>query len=262
MLNDITHMAGSGIVMQCGSAVKGMNCILSIVLSYYIQFQGTRRSNMNEQMRAAVAEFIGTFTLTFAAALTAISFVDKGGAPIALGLVHFLVLGGIIATYGKISGGHVNPAVTAGQLVAGAIDITRAVWYWVAQFLGAIVAALVISAILGDAAGNLGQSMGSLTADNVWQAAVLEALLTFTLVSVILRASGNVPGLAIAATLGAMVLIGANFSGGSLNPARTLGPALIDGNLDYIIPYFIGIFVGGIAAPLVQNNLLGDNSEE
>ena len=219
---------------------------------------------MNEQMRAAVAEFIGTFTLTFAAALTAIAFVDKGGAPIALGLVHFLVLAGIIATYGKISGAHVNPAVTAAQLVAGAVDITKAVWYWVAQFLGAIVAALVISALLGDAAGNLGQSMGSLTADSVWQAAVFEALLTFTLVSVILRASATMsrPGLAIAATLGAMVLIGANFSGGSLNPARTLGPALVDGNLDYIIPYLIGIFVGGIAAPLVQNNLIGNGEKE
>lgn len=217
---------------------------------------------MNEQMRAAVAEFIGTFTLTFAAALTAIAFVDKGGAPIALGLVHFLVLGGIIATYGKISGAHVNPAVTAAQLVAGAVDITKAIWYWVAQFLGAIVAALVISALLGDAAGNLGQSMGDLTADSVWQAAVFEALLTFTLVSVILRASGTMPGVAIAATLGAMVLIGAKFSGGSLNPARTLGPALVDGNLDYIIPYLIGIFAGGIAAPLVQNNLIGNGEKE
>ena len=216
---------------------------------------------MNEQMRAAVAEFIGTFTLTFAAALTAIAFGDwKGAAPIALGLVHFLVLTGIIATYGNLSGAHVNPAVTAAQLVTGAVDITKAIWYWVAQFLGAIVAALVISALLGDAAGDLGQSMGSLTADNVWQAAIFEALLTFTLVSVILRASKSMdrPGLVIAATLGAMVLIGARFSGGSLNPARTLGPALIDGNLNYTIPYFVGIFAGGIAAPLVQNNLIGD----
>ncbi len=212
---------------------------------------------MDEKMRAAIAEFLGTFTLTFAAALTAIAIGGTDIAAVGLGLVHFLVLGGIIATYGKLSGGHVNPAVTAGQLVAGAIDLMTAIWYWVAQFAGAIVAALVISVILGDAAGNLGQSMGSLTADNVWQAAILEALLTFTLVSVILRASGKMPGLAIAMTLGAMVLIGAGFSGGSLNPARTLGPALIDGNLNYIIPYLIGMFVGGVAAPLVHNNLLG-----
>ena len=218
---------------------------------------------MDEQFRAPLAEFLGTFTLTFAAALTAIAIGGTEIAALGLGIMHFLVLGGILATYGKISGGHVNPAVTAGQLVAGNIQIGQAIAYWIAQFLGAIVAALLLSLLLpDDMMGNLGQSMGGLTENHVWQAAILEALLTFTLVSVILRASGQLPGLAIAMTLGAMVLIGANFSGGSLNPARTLGPALIQNNLDYIIPYFVGIFAGGIAAPLVQNQLFGGGKEE
>ncbi len=84
--------------------------------------------------------------------------------------------------------------------------------------------------------------------------------MTFFLVSTVFQAAafgkaGNLAGVAIGLTLGASILAGGTYTGASLNPARTLGPALIAGHLDYLIPYLIGIFAGGIVAGLVQANL-------
>jgi aquaporin Z len=184
-------------------------------------------------------------------------------------LAHGLGLVGIIFAYGHISGAHVNPAVTLGLLVGNQIKIDRAVFYWVAQFAGAIVAALVLRLVLPtewvDPAGvagayPLGETTGSLTASNVWGAALLEAILTFILVSVVYQAAafnkaGNNAALAIGLTLGACIAGFGALTGASLNPARTLGPALVAGNLDYLLPYLVGIFAGGVVAGLLHTNV-------
>jgi MIP family channel proteins len=198
---------------------------------------------------------VGTFILVFVGGFA----VASAQGVVVAALAHGIILVSIIYTYGHISGAHVNPAVTAGLLVGNHIKLDRAVYYWVAQFVGAVIAAVVLNVIVpGSAAG--GQTIGSLTAGSVWAAAVFEAVMTFFLVSAVYQAAafdkaGNLAGVAIGFTLAGSILAGGTYTGASLNPARTFGPALIAGDLSYVLPYFIGIFVGGIIAGLVQANI-------
>lgn len=209
---------------------------------------------MNDStMKAALAELVGTFVLVFVGGFA----VASGQGVVAAALAHGLILVAIIYMYGHISGAHVNPAVTAGLLVGGKIDLMKAVYYWVAQFAGAIIAAVVLNIIVSGAAAG-GQTIGSLTASAPWSAALFEAVMTFFLVSTVYQAAaygkaGNVAGIAIGLTLAGSILAGGTYTGASLNPARTLGPALVAGNLSYAVPYLIGIFAGGIIAGLVHS---------
>lgn len=224
----------------------------------------------NELMRESLAEFIGAFVLVFvgsAAVLVAPIF-----GVVVPALAHGLVLCGLIYTYGHISGAQVNPAVTLGLTVAGQQDAAKSAYYIVAQFIGGIIAALAlvsvfpqdnagVAAFLGDNAYNFGQTTGFLTQDSVWTAAAYEAILTFFLVSAVIQAAafgkaGQLAGVAIGFTLAASILAGGPATGASLNPARTLGPALVAGDTSYLIPYFIGIFGGGIVAGLLHGYLL------
>jgi len=207
-----------------------------------------------DTLRSGLAELVGTFTLVFI-----------GGAAVASGqgvavaaLAHGLALVGIIYLYGALSGAHVNPAVTLALLVGRKIEIVKAVIYWVAQFLGAILAALIVSALTG---GNTGETTGSLTTSNVGLAGLFEVFMTFLLVSAVYQAAvyghaGNFAGIAIGFTLAAAILAGGTYTGASLNPARTLGPALIAGHLDYLLPYLVAIFGGGILGGLFNGYVL------
>ena len=208
--------------------------------------------------KAAVAEFFGTFVLVFIGGAAVVSAAGSGGV-VTAALGHGLILIGLIYAFATFSGGHFNPAVTLAILVAGKMDAMRAVVYWVAQFVGAVVAGFLCNAILGFS----GPTTGTLTADAVWTAALFEAVLTFIFVSVIFQAAvfgkgGNIAPIAIGLTLAACIFAGGPFTGASLNPARTLGPALASGNLSYVIPYFVGIFGGGALASLVQTYLVGE----
>lgn len=228
--------------------------------------------------RSAVAEFFGTFVLVFIGAAAVVTATSVGGGVVVPALGHGLILIGLIYGFGHISGGHFNPAVTLAALVAGKIDAMRAVVYWIVQFAGGIVAGLLCRAIFDNAAiwpdaalaGSLsssilstGPTIGSLTAGPVWTAALLEAVLTFIFVSVIFQVAmfgraGNLAPIAIGLTLAACILAGGPVTGASLNPARTLGPALASGDLSYVVPYLIGIFAGGVVAALVQTRLLNE----
>jgi MIP family channel proteins len=207
----------------------------------------------NKLIQASVAELVGTFILTFIGGFAITIAVEQG--VVVPALAHGIILVSIIYTYGHISGAHVNPAVTAGLLVGRQIKPDRAIYYWVAQFAGAVIAAIVLNIIVPGT--NFGQTKGILTANTVWSAADLESIMTFFLVSAVYQAAafgkaGNLAGVAIGFTLAACILAGGIYTGASLNPARTLGPALVAGDLSYIVPYFIGIFAGGIIAGLVQ----------
>jgi MIP family channel proteins len=206
----------------------------------------------DETLRSGLAELIGTFILVFVGGFA----VASGQGVVVAALAHGLILVAIIYMYGHISGAHVNPAVTAGLLVGGKIGVVKAVVYWVAQFAGAIIAAVVLNILVPGAAA-AGQTIGSLTTSAPWSAALFEAIMTFFLVSTVYQAAvygkvGNVAGIAIGFTLAGSILAGGTYTGASLNPARTLGPALVAGNLTYIVPYLVGIFAGGIIAGLVQ----------
>jgi len=214
----------------------------------------------NDLFRPAIAELIGTFTLVFVGGAA----VASGQGVVAAALAHGLILVGIIFVYGHLSGAHVNPAVTAGLLVGKQITVERAIYYWIAQFVGAIIAAFILNIIVPDGA-KLGQTVGSLTAGSVWSAALFEAIMTFFLVSAVYQAAvygkvGNLAALAIGLTLAGSILAGGTYTGASLNPARTLGPELIAGDFSYFIPYMIGIFGGGIVAGLLHTIVLPDKT--
>lgn len=226
---------------------------------------------MNQSvLRPALAEFLGTFVLVFigAAVVTVAGSLTEaqqlGVLVAALG--HGLALVGIIYAYGHISGAHVNPAVTVALLLGGKIDAAKAIAYIIAQLLGGLAAAIVLRLVVPAEVG-FGQTTGSLTASSVWQAALFEGVMTFILVSAVFQAAafekaGILAAVAIGFTLAACILAGGVYTGASLNPARTLGPAIVAGDLSYALPYLVGIFGGGIVGGLVQTFLFPAETEE
>ena len=213
-------------------------------------------------LRSLIAEFLGTFTLVFigAFAVAVTGFQDANANVAVPALAHGLIVVGLAFAYGGISGGHFNPAVTVGMLVGGKIDVVKAAAYIVVQLVGGIVAAFVLRLVLVDPS-NFGVTKGVLTDSNIGSAAIIEAILTFFLVSTIYQTAvhgraGNVAPIAIGFTLAACILAGGYYTGASLNPARTLGPALAAGDLSYVIPYIVATCLGGAAGGAIHSYLL------
>lgn len=202
--------------------------------------------------KALVAELVGTFALIFigagAGALAA-------GGLVGVALAHGLVVLAFCYAYGHISGNHINPAITIGLLAAGEISVAKAASYIAAQLLGGILGAFTLSFALGAEAGKLGAT--NLTPGvSPLQGLVVEAILTFFLVNTVFNAAvsgkaGNFSGLAIGMTLTFCILMGGPLTGASLNPARTLGPAIVTGNFADIAIYLVGPPLGAIAAALL-----------
>jgi aquaporin Z len=202
-----------------------------------------------------VAELIGTFALVFIG--SAIGLYDAG--LLAVALAHGLTLAVFAYTFGHISGTHINPAVTFGLALNGTVSWGEAVVYWVAQFAGGVLAALVLSSVVGlvnDQAFGAAQTTGVLTERFPYYALGVEALLTFFLVTTILHTAvagkaGPMAGWAIGTTLTIAILAGGPLTGGSLNPARTFGPAAVAGTardgMMYLI-YFLGPLLGAAIA--------------
>ncbi len=207
-----------------------------------------------------VAEFIGTFALIFiGAGALAIGSANLVG----VALAHGLVIVAFAYAYGHISGTHINPAVTLGLLIAGEIEFGAAIGYWIVQFLGGILGGVLLNALLPNP-GDLGVTILTEGVTPV-QGLVVEIVLTFFLVNTIFntavsRKAGNFAGLAIGLTLIACILMGGPLTRASLNPARTLGPALfsIDPQWDNMWLYFVGPCVGAILAALLYIGVLKD----
>jgi MIP family channel proteins len=206
--------------------------------------------------RQFTAEFIGTFALVFIGA--GAGAIGAGGL-VGVALAHGFVVLAMIYVFGSISGTHINPAVTFGLALAGAIDWGKALVYWAAQVAGAVAAAGALFFVLGGAETGLGATV---LADGVspLQGLVVEAILTFFLVNAVLHAAvagkaGDFAGLAIGTTLVFAILMGGPLTGASLNPARTLGPALFTGTLGQFWIYLAGTFAGAAAAVGVYRSL-------
>ncbi len=211
-----------------------------------------------------VAEFIGTFALVFIGAGAGI--VNAGLVGIALAYGFTLAVFSYI--YGHISGSHLNPAVTFGLALNGTVKWVQAIFYWIAQFAGAILAAFLLKTLVTTVDPTLtiqaGATAGVLTEQAPLLAMAVEAILTFFLVNTILHATvggkgGLFAGWAIGMTYAFAILAGAPFTGASLNPARTFGVALfsapsISDVYTYVI-YFFGPLVGSTFAVLVFNFL-------
>jgi MIP family channel proteins len=214
-----------------------------------------------------LAEFIGTFALVFIGAGAAAVVGDGAGLSGigAIAFAHGLAVMVFAFAYGSVSGAHVNPAVTFGVLVAGAISLSEAVAYVIAQLLGGITAALALSAVLGGVATGLGTptlahdlALGATTVTVTAAAGfAIEAVLAFFLVTVVLSTAvagraGNQAPLAIGMTLTLNIIMGGALTGAAFNPARALGPMIATGRLDDAWLYILAPLVGAAVAALVH----------
>jgi MIP family channel proteins len=224
---------------------------------------------MNDRLlRESIAEFIGTFMLVLVGA-GAVTVAGQQATKVAADVVvaalaHGLILVAVIATFGHISGAHVNPAVTLGLLIGGKVSINKAIFYWIAQILGGIAAAFVLRYIFPNAV-TLGNTLPSSSAIYSGPIIILEAIGTFFLVSTVFQAAafgkaGNLAMLAIPFTLAAGILFIGPLTGASFNVARTLGPAIATGNYTELVSYLIGILGGGALAGVLHSSYF--NTEE
>jgi aquaporin Z len=216
--------------------------------------------------RSVVAEFVGTALLVFLAVGSAVGGIDAIG-PLGVAFAFGLVLLALAYAIGPISGCHINPAVTLGVLLARGMTATEAAFYWVAQLAGGIAGAAVL-ALMTSGFGDVTDRTGTL-GSNDWGANisaggafVLEVLLTFVLVAVILLVTGRsatpgFAGLAIGLTLTAVHLVGIPLDGTSVNPARSLGPALFNGGdpLAHVWLFLLAPLVGAVLAVAVVRSL-------
>jgi MIP family channel proteins len=209
--------------------------------------------------RALVAEAIGTFALVFAgcgAVMVDTKTHQLGhvGVAITFGLV---IMFGIYAV-GHISGAHFNAAVTFAFALTRHFPLSRAIAYWCAQFVGALTAAALLRGSLGNIA-HVGATLpsGSQGQSFLWEL-VMSAFLMFVILAVATdtRAVGEAAAIAIGGTIGLDAMFGGPISGASMNPMRSLGPALVSGDLHavwlYILAPIVGASLGGLAYQFVR----------
>ena len=204
-----------------------------------------------------IAEFIGTFALVLIGGAAVIQSSDTGLLGIAF--AHGFTVMVMIYAFGSISGAHINPAVTIGVYLSNAINLKEASLYILAQLMGAIFGAYMLTIFFGTSDLNMGATAPSESV-NFFNAFLIELTLTFFLVNAVLHCAidnkaGNLAGLAIGSTLFICILAGGPLTGASLNPARSFGPMLITGNFSYIALYFFGPISGSILASLVYKIL-------
>ena len=215
-----------------------------------------------DKIRKYCAEFIGTFVLVLFACGVAgqtCAPASEGSGYLITALAFGLVIVAMAYSIGNISGCHINPAVSIAMLVNGKISLKDFCGYLVAQFLGGIGGAAVLYAIVKDTA-KLGTN--ALYSGDALLSFAIEVILTFVFVIAILgvtskESNGSVAGLVIGGALVLVHLLGISFTGTSVNPARSFGPALIAGDLSGIWVFLLAPMVGGILAAFVYKFLEG-----
>jgi MIP family channel proteins len=213
----------------------------------------------NVALRNYLAELLGTFTLVFIGSLSILAAV-AADAPLTIAVAFgfgLALLAGLYA-FAELSGGHFNPAVSLAMLLNGRLDLPTMIGYWISQFLGAILASLAVLAAFSqdDVAGTV------TGATNSWDAFWLELLLTALFVMVILQSSRSqrVFGtalLAIPLTLVAIHLAAIPTSGSSVNPVRSLGPALVGNEWGDIWIYLTAPLIGAVIGGMIHLVLYG-----
>ena len=218
---------------------------------------------MRDSLRHSVAEFIGTFALVFVGGAAIMMSRQSGGAIglLEVALAHGLILAIMVSALMRISG-HFNPAVTLGFLATRRIEPVMAAVYIVSQILGAIAAAYVLKATFPSeifaAVRGGGQSI-ALEVSGA-QAFVLEAIATFFLVVAIFGTAVDpeaprVGGFAIGLTVTADILAIGPFTGASMNPARSFGPAVATNIYEGQLIYWLAPIVGALVAALLYDRL-------
>jgi MIP family channel proteins len=210
-----------------------------------------------------IAEFLGTFALVFIGAGAVVMAGTAGSGLVGVALAHGVVLAVMVSVLAHISGAHFNPAVTLGVWVARRIDTPRAVLYIATQLVAGILAAFALRWVLPEPLWNpagAGAALGNTTVNadlgmTETRAAFLEAILTFFLVIAVFGTAvddrgpfAKTAGLTIGLVLIFDILMGGPLTGASMNPARSLGPAVATGDFTGIWVYFAGPIAGGVIA--------------
>ncbi len=203
-----------------------------------------------------LVEFIGTFSLVLIGAGAAAA--GHGGV-LGAALAHGLVVMGVIYCFGNHSGAHINPAVTFAFLLSRRITWQKATLYMISQFLGSAAAAGLLLMLFGSIDNGLGATVLS-PEISLLQGLVIEIVLTFLLVNAVFQAAvrekaGTLAGVVVGGTLIGLILFGGPLTGASLNPARTLGPALLTRTMGTYWLYFLGPLSGAGAAVVLDRVL-------
>ena len=208
-------------------------------------------------MNKLLAEFLGTFTLVFAGtgAIVINNVSDGAIGHAGIALTFGLVVMAMIYTFGDISGAHLNPAVTLGFALAGRFAWASTPGYIAVQFAGALVASGLLRFLFPT-----DEFLGAtIPAGGAGQSAVLEVILTLILMLTILRVStgakekGITAGIAIGGVVGLEAMFAGPICGASMNPARSLGPAVVSGNVGDLWIYLMATVLGAfLAVPLAK----------
>lgn len=228
-----------------------------------------------ESIKKYIAEFIGTMVLVIFGCGTAMLVgcsSEQGGGYILTAFAFGLVIVGMAYCVGNISGCHINPAVSLGVLISGGMTVTDFIAYIISQCLGALAGAGVLAGIFSmgnvtDMTGGFGSNGLSGVNDSAAAGLIAEIVLTFVFVMTILGVTskkanhGSFGGLIIGLTLTLVHILGIGLTGTSVNPARSLGPAIvaaIDGNsapISCIWVFILGPFIGAVLAAVVYKFL-------
>eukprot|EP01018_Ginkgo_biloba_P002542 Gb_02390 [translate_table: standard] len=220
-----------------------------------------------ESIKTYIAEFISTLLFVFAGVGSAMAYnkltftaaLGPAGL-VAIAVAHGLALFVTVAIAANISGGHVNPAVTFGLAVGGRITFLRGIFYWIAQLIGATIACLLLKFVTG---GLKTPAHTVASGTSALEGMVMEIVITFALVYTVYATAadpkrgslGTISPIAIGFIVGANILAAGPFSGGSMNPARSFGPALVSGNWTHHWVYWVGPLIGGGLAGLIYEGL-------
>lgn len=217
-------------------------------------------------LKKYLAEFIGTFVLVFFACGTAAVVgcsAENGTGYLLTALAFGLVIVAMAYSIGNVSGCHINPAVSIAMLVSKKMSVNDFVGYVIAQFLGAIAGSAVLMAFVGKESG-LGAN--ALYDGNIWLSLLIEVILTFVFVIAILGVTSKVnnsavAGIVIGLSLTLVHILGISFTGTSVNPARSFGPALFVGGdaLSSVWVFIVAPLVGGALAAVVYNFLTSED---
>lgn len=232
-------------------------------------------------MKKYIAEFIGTMVLVILGCGTAMLVgcdAANGGGYILTALAFGLVIVGMAYCVGNISGCHINPAVSLGVLISGGMSVSDFIGYVIAQCLGALTGASVLAIIFGvggvtDMTGGFGSNGLAGVNDSIVAGLLVEVVLTFIFVLTILGVTskkaghGSFAGIVIGLTLTLVHILGIGLTGTSVNPARSLGPAIIAALTGNTAPiacvwvFIVGPLAGAALAALVYKFLESEKAK-